>query len=1506
MFPNNSEVDTKGQDSSQSTRTSKCPPRAPKESDDKSSFGAGTSKHPPRPPKDSDDKSSVEPKTSKYRVDIPENMGPKPKTQSPFTKSPSKTVTKCSFSSDGLRFALCYTSGRITIWDTDHGTLIKQTQIPNTKVSAVGFLDKCNNVLFICTDDEKCWKWNIEEVSDTEPVKFLDVKEVSEIPDKAFSRRSDFFENGTCLAISTIASFQQEHKLSITLIDTRLNDPKSGLTHTEPVIVEENMVLSQVALSPEGNGMLVGLVDKELEHSYCIVWPDVKLRSGLHQKLNVGTTGRWSLNGKYIVTWTIIEKSNQVADYRSSAFIWSVKESTSNTDNCGYELKHKITNPFKAQVFWCRIIKDLGGKDRLIMGLIGKTTRFLFYNIESEAYTLTHTIETRISTEYMMFCSRDAWIQSCVNHKIVKGLSPMDVTTGGELFGAVLGWPSQVLIWDARLGVKLLRVSVNDLEPNNIKGGINLMASPSTTKFAIIGSEGAIVFCPSIPNQRETEDKQLLETQIVELVNDNVIQNKDSSYKMKFSGDGDTLGVLCVGLSKMQLWNLPRGTDCIIDAAELGGGSINDFCLSHNGEHLAACTDNSILVWKYEAKNMQPISRIRINSEVVDMGIKDDGSKIIVCMKDGSIRMCWTMIIEETSNVDAKSATSNMPSLEGDIIQERERPMTDLEESLIRHGSIPSQTPQESNGHELSVSVHYRYEMKDIARELEDATFQVSPKFEKVIRVSRSHTADELNLETEKITENAVVDIENIIKSSESYSRVSSINKKVSERLQEGQGTHLVGTSISLTKQTTVVQSSNKHIVVAANAPSSGLVQRADSTSYDVEYEAEKHEDSHSVYVINLEDAACNRRLCGKNLNPGKGLAISEDGRHVACFAEDDGSKVVVWNVYGSSHLLPDYHLLSVNGAIGSKDAIKKQVVQMIEEFGVNFFQYRHPSGMSILNEAIWCLNNSLAKIILQYATKNKIKVSFSCPAILDVPVPMADLNNVTEVAIVGKSPKTLKITLKYLLDRVTHEADMCSMFKDSLLHILAEYPRIFAHVIQDVRVLGSQHKIEISECGFQEYRFITGTGDNLILSSEDAAKFWKEEQGAECGQTRVSLIRATVRSIPYEGICNIGKEGLLHHLFIHGAHHFAFGSFLVEAVIQYKWRTYAKKMFIHELCHHILVSLSFTVYCFCLSADRTYVLQSKDGGREETSLGTLISLIVCWLLACPCLFREICQCAQYICDYKLRGLLYWLQSAWNWMEVLSYINVVIIIPLGQFLLLTEGKKTSILSSFVAVESLLVWSRMLFYARPFTHTGPLVVTVSAICHEIAYFVSLALSVMFGFALAFLVLYRHVDVPKGDSEGNSLDCWSIYGEDEDDHLRSMHESFGTFKRSLFTVFSYTYGDFNLANLYNAPEPFTALTLFVLYVVILAIILMNMLIALMSEKFTRIYNHRRTKFIQARARAIEDIDSMLSTERRLELKKTIKKILHVAIPSHHSDRMKRKSRARQSRSDWMKEM
>lgn len=193
-------------------------------------------------------------------------------------------------------------------------------------------------------------------------------------------------------------------------------------------------------------------------------------------------------------------------------------------------------------------------------------------------------------------------------------------------------------------------------------------------------------------------------------------------------------------------------------------------------------------------------------------------------------------------------------------------------------------------------------------------------------------------------------------------------------------------------------------------------------------------------------------------------MAISHDGRHIACLAGDDISKVVVWNVYASEQLLPDYNFLylTLGDDISRKEGIKRDIVPLIDEVGINFFMFQHPSGMSLLDETIYHCNNHLLRAILIYVLKKRIKVSFLTREMLGTLLSKSHYHNAVEASVEKRSPNTLGIILKYLLKRVTHEVEVATILSSSLGDILQVYPTIFVRTIHDPRIWGAGHEIEV------------------------------------------------------------------------------------------------------------------------------------------------------------------------------------------------------------------------------------------------------------------------------------------------------------------------------------------------------------------------------------------------------------------------------------------------------------
>lgn len=249
-------------------------------------------------------------------------------------------------------------------------------------------------------------------------------------------------------------------------------------------------------------------------------------------------------------------------------------------------------------------------------------------------------------------------------------------------------------------------------------------------------------------------------------------------------------------------------------------------------------------------------------------------------------------------------------------------------------------------------------------------------------------------------------------------------------------------------------------------------------------------------------------------------------------------------------------------------------------------------------------------------------------------------------------------------------------------------------------------------------------------------------------------------------------------------------------------------------------------------------------------------------------------QVLTLIKDHKWKGLLMWVKSQWNWVELVSHLMIVFLIP---FVHLHGPAEDDVdLSILAAAVAIMAWWKLLYYMQAFESTGPLVVMIREILKDIIIFLLLAFGILFGFGTAFFVLFRHnraSDLERRveaacalfDKEAlSSLDpsdpeATRLLSEDSMDALRQclnagenlrndgrgvgvidaeerrdVDNAFGDLPRTLLTMFGFVLGDFELENLWEAESATIAIALFVLYMIAMMVVLLNLLIAIMGGK------------------------------------------------------------------------
>lgn len=114
------------------------------------------------------------------------------------------------------------------------------------------------------------------------------------------------------------------------------------------------------------------------------------------------------------------------------------------------------------------------------------------------------------------------------------------------------------------------------------------------------------------------------------------------------------------------------------------------------------------------------------------------------------------------------------------------------------------------------------------------------------------------------------------------------------------------------------------------------------------------------------------------------------------------------------------------------------------------------------------------------------------------------------------------------------------------------------------------------------------------------------------------------------------------------------------------------------------------------------------------------------------------------------------VDAGMKWLEIISLLMLAFVAPVMHFETHfgkagSSAEDSVQMHPLVAVLSILLWWELLFYAQPFKHTGPLVIIIQEILKDMIFFLVLAVSIMFGFGVAFFVLFQGTEIVPKDFE-----------------------------------------------------------------------------------------------------------------------------------------------------------
>ena len=195
-----------------------------------------------------------------------------------------------------------------------------------------------------------------------------------------------------------------------------------------------------------------------------------------------------------------------------------------------------------------------------------------------------------------------------------------------------------------------------------------------------------------------------------------------------------------------------------------------------------------------------------------------------------------------------------------------------------------------------------------------------------------------------------------------------------------------------------------------------------------------------------------------------------------------------------------------------------------------------------------------------------------------------------------------------------------------------------------------------------------------------------------------------------------------------------------------------------------------------------------------------------------------------------------YFQDKWNYLDWVTYLMLIIVITLHVInVIVLKNKYNDVFIRILACTMIiLVWIRLLKFARPFPTQGPFVVILDNILRDTIRWGFVTAMFYIPYAVAFWMLF-------GGNSGHPVE-----GYDSVFHLA-------------YTILQYPLADNYGFEQMEEVAPVMARVLCGTFLIIAAIVLMNLYIALLSNTFQRVYDNARATAAMQRAHLLQDLES-----------------------------------------------
>ncbi|GMH44122.1 hypothetical protein BSKO_12056 [Bryopsis sp. KO-2023] len=339
------------------------------------------------------------------------------------------------------------------------------------------------------------------------------------------------------------------------------------------------------------------------------------------------------------------------------------------------------------------------------------------------------------------------------------------------------------------------------------------------------------------------------------------------------------------------------------------------------------------------------------------------------------------------------------------------------------------------------------------------------------------------------------------------------------------------------------------------------------------------------------------------------------------------------------------------------------------------------------------------------------------------------------------------------------------------------------------------------------------------------AEKTMNTKEAEASGSNQKVTVEAYLMRIEHG--CGPPKTGFLHSVLLKWQQEEAslsvFSIPAIQAVILYKWEKWAKRLLQVEFVIYVAWMLSFLLFIGMFGDHRGF----KDpGSLHHTRYGVLplIALASAAAFMVPFLVIETCTIFAYRWS--------WFTQFWNVVDMGTYVFT----GLTLFSYVTHtGLDSAWLTVVLAAQCIIMAAKIQYFSRVYARKGSMVDTLKVVVVDIKWFLVFMYLTMFAFGIAFFILYR---------------------EDRD-----LDPEFESTWHAVVAMFSYMMGGFHFELFYDSSRSTAVIIFFLIYESIMAIMLVNILIAIMTDSYSLVMEEEQAWGLCSKAQIIDELETAL---------------------------------------------